>query len=124
MQVQLRYLFILISALIKTLRHNRDKSTHLRSGNISDVLYREGHSVRRAVQPERRGRADTLWAGFSRHPIRLQLNILVMSAFNCRDTQTRVIELGVTQPKAKLEPRFDVCRIKVAIVDEQAANIC
>jgi hypothetical protein len=34
-----------------------------------------------------------------------------------------VIELGITQSRSKLEPRLDVRRIEVAIVDEQPVVI-
>jgi hypothetical protein len=52
------------------------------------------------------------------------LPILVLSSvvFDREDAQTGVLELGITQPEAKLESRRDLLRVKMAIVDEQSAN--
>ena len=102
--------------------HTREWFTHLCSRNISRVLHSERHSVSGAVQPKRCGRADTLRAWFTRQPVCLQLCILVRQAGDWGDAQARVIELGITQSKSKLEARLDVRRIKMAIIDEQPAN--
>jgi hypothetical protein len=75
------------------------------------------------MQPESGGRAHTLRARFSGQPVRLQLDIPVYLTGGQGDVEARVSELGITQPKAKLEARLDVRRVKVPIVDEQAMHI-
>ena len=78
----------------------------------------EGHIEHQAMRPERRGCANDLRARFTRKPVVLQLGVWVLPVVDNVGAQERVLERGVTQSKAKLEPWRDVRHVKVAIVDE------